>query len=54
MSFSQSDRLNDVALALVRARIRLIRVRRSHPVLVARLDAAIAETEALKQRAGQP
>lgn len=54
MVSTQSDRLNDVALALVRARIGLVRVRRSHPVLIARLDAAIAEVEALKQRAVQP
>jgi hypothetical protein len=51
MPSTQSDCLDDVALALVRARIRLVRVRRSPPLLVARLDAAIAEAEALKSRA---
>jgi hypothetical protein len=51
MTCNRSDPLDDVALALVRARIRLVRVRRSPPMLVARLDAAIAEAEALKLRA---
>ena len=50
-STTDSDSLDDVALALVRARIGLVRVRRFPPVLVARLDEAIAEAEALKLRA---
>ncbi len=51
MPEQQSDRLNEVALALVRARMRLARVRCSPPMMVTRLDAVIAEVEALKSRA---
>jgi hypothetical protein len=48
MTADRYDPLDDITRALVGARIRLVRVRRSPPMLVARLDAAIAEAEALK------
>lgn len=51
MPSARSDRLDAIALALIRARIGLTRVRRAPPAIIARLDAVIVEAEALKQNA---